>query len=46
MDITQNDTSQQNDSTQHYTVLQELGDCYTSVGNYTLAQQNYEKAAV
>ena len=46
MDITQNNVDEQQDSTQHYEVLQELGDCYTSVGNYTQAQQHYEKAAV
>jgi tetratricopeptide (TPR) repeat protein len=46
MDITQNNVDEQHDSTQHYEVLQELGDCYTSVGNYTQAQQYYEKAAV
>jgi len=46
MDITQNNIDEQHDSTQHYEVLQELGDCYTSVGNYTQAQQYYEKAAV
>ena len=31
--------------TQHYEVLRELGDCYTSVGNYSQAQRCYEKAA-
>ena len=55
MDIKQNNAEthasnrrvdEQHDSTQHYEVLQELGDCYTSVGNYTQAQQYYEKAAV
>jgi len=46
MDITENNVDEQHDSTQHYEVLQELGDCYTSVGNYTQAQQCYEKAAV
>ncbi len=46
MDIKQNNIDEQHDSTQHYEVLQELGDCYTSVGNYTQAQQYYEKAAV
>lgn len=46
MDITQNNVDEQHDSTQHYEVLQEFGDCYTSVGNYTQAQQYYEKAAV
>lgn len=30
---------------QHYEVLQELGDCYTSVGNYSQAHRCYEKAA-
>jgi len=46
MDITQNNAADQQDSTQHYEVLQELGDCHTSVGNYAQAQQCYEKAAV
>ncbi|HUS71977.1 MAG TPA: tetratricopeptide repeat protein [Sedimentisphaerales bacterium] len=46
MDITQGDTGQQRDSTQRYEVLQELGDCYTSVGNYEEAQHYYDKAAV
>jgi len=32
-------------STQHYEVLQELGDCHTSVGDYAQAQKCYEKAA-
>jgi len=36
---------QEHNSTQHYEVVQELGDCYTSVGNYTEAQKCYEKAA-
>ncbi|MHC4425023.1 MAG: tetratricopeptide repeat protein, partial [Planctomycetota bacterium] len=46
MDITRKDVDQQHDSTQNYDVLQELGDCHTSVGNYTQAQQHYEKAAI
>ena len=46
MDITHNDVDQQHDSTQHYEVLQEMGDCYASVGNYKQAQKYYEKAAV
>jgi Tfp pilus assembly protein PilF len=45
MDITQNNSDQQYNSTQHYEVLQQLGDCYTSVGNYAEAQKHYEKAA-
>ncbi len=46
MDMTQNNTDQKHDSTQHYEVLQELGDCHTSVGDLVQAQQFYEKAAV
>jgi len=46
MDIKQNNLDEQHDSTQHYEVLQELGDCYASIGNYSQAQQYYEKAAV
>ncbi len=45
MDITQNNTTGQEDTTQRYEALQKIGDCYTSVGNYTQAQQCYEKAA-
>ena len=45
MDKTDNDAEQQQDSTQDYGVLQELGDCYTSVGNYEEAQKCYAKAA-
>ncbi len=45
MDITQNNTDQQKNTTQRYEVLQELGDCNTSVGNYEEAQRCYEKAA-
>jgi len=46
MDVTPDNTEQQHDATQHYEVLQELGDCYSSVGEYAKAQQHYEKAAV
>lgn len=46
MDIKQNNVDEQHDSTQHYEVLQELGDCCTSVGDYVQGQQYYEKAAV
>jgi tetratricopeptide (TPR) repeat protein len=46
MDITQNNVDEQHDSTQHYEVLQEMGDCYASVGNFSQAQQYYEKAAI
>lgn len=45
MDTTQENTVKEPDSTQHYEVLQELGDCHTSVGNYIEAQRCYEKAA-
>ena len=37
---------EENDATQHYDLLQELGDCYCSVHNYDQARQCYEKAAV
>ncbi|TSA55344.1 MAG: tetratricopeptide repeat protein [Planctomycetaceae bacterium] len=46
MDITHNNVDRQHDSTQHYEALQEMGDCYASVGNYKLAQKYYDKAAV
>ena len=46
MDITHNNVERQHDSTQHYEALQEMGDCYASVGNYKQAQKYYEKAAV
>ena len=46
MDVTQNNANQQHDSSEHYKLLQELGNCYTSVGDYPQAQQYYEKAAV
>ena len=45
MDIARNNIDQQENTTQCYEVLQELGDCYTSVGNYEQAQHCYEKAA-
>ncbi len=50
MDITQDNLTQDNivgvfNSTQHYEVLQELGDCYTTVGDFAQAQGCYEKAA-
>ncbi len=44
-DKSRNAKYQQDDVNQHYEVLQELGDCYCSVGNYAQAQQSYEKAA-
>jgi len=46
MDMTPKNVDSQHDTTQHYEVLQELGDCYASVGNYEQAQHYYEKAAV
>jgi len=45
MEIRQENGIEEHDSTQHYEVLQELGDCYTSVGNGIEAQRCYEKAA-
>ena len=41
----QKNSVDEQDLTQHYEVLQELGDCYTSVGNDAQAQRCYEKAA-
>ena len=46
MDLTENNVDQQHDSTQRYEVLQEVGDCYSSVGSYAQAKKYYEKAAV
>jgi len=46
MDMMPDNADQQHDAAQHYEVLRELGDCYTSVGSYGQAQQYYEKAAV
>ena len=52
MDIRQSNISapgaawaQQENTTQRYEVLQELGDCYASVGSCVQAQRCYEKAA-
>jgi len=45
MEITPENSIEEHNCTQHYEVLQELGDCYTSVGNFTQAQRYYEKAA-
>ena len=45
MGVTKNDAIKYEDTTQHYEVLQQLGDCYTSVGNYAQGRQCYEKAA-
>jgi tetratricopeptide (TPR) repeat protein len=46
MDMTPNNVDQQHDSTQHYETLQEMADCFASIGNYQKAQKYYEKAAV
>ena len=45
MDMTQGDIAEHENTTQRYEVLQELGDCYASVGSYEQAQKCYEKAA-
>ena len=45
MDMTQANEIERHKRTQHYEVLRELGDCYTSVGNYSQAHRCYEKAA-
>jgi tetratricopeptide (TPR) repeat protein len=46
MDMINNNVDQQHDSTQHYETLQEMADCFASIGNYQQAQKYYEKAAV
>ncbi len=45
MDMAQTNEIEKHKRTQHYEVLRELGDCYTSVGNYSQAHRCYEKAA-
>ncbi|MHC4194263.1 MAG: tetratricopeptide repeat protein [Planctomycetota bacterium] len=45
MDIRRENEIEEHNSTQHYEVVQELGDCYTSVGDGVEAQRCYEKAA-
>jgi len=45
MDITENNSVGGGDLPQQYQALQELGDQYTSVGDYAHAQHCYEKAA-
>jgi tetratricopeptide (TPR) repeat protein len=45
MDMAQTNETEKRQRTQRYEVLRELGDCYTSVGNYSQAQRCYEKAA-
>ena len=42
----QNGIVEQHNTTQHYEVLMELGDCLTNVGKYDEARQRYEKAAL
>jgi len=44
-DTEQNVPVEQHNSTQHYEVMMELGDCLTSVGKYDEAQRHYEKSA-
>ncbi len=45
MDAAQTNRVEKHKRIQHYEVLRELGDCYTSVGDYSQAQSCYEKAA-
>jgi tetratricopeptide (TPR) repeat protein len=42
----QNENAEQHNSTQHYEVLMELGDCLINVGKYDEAQRRYEEAAL
>jgi tetratricopeptide (TPR) repeat protein len=46
MDVIKDNTDSQHDSTQHYETVQEMADCFASIGNYRQAQKYYEKAAV
>lgn len=46
MDIMNTNEIEKYKLAQHYEVLRELGDCYTSVGDYGQAQRCYEKAAL
>jgi len=46
MDMTEGNSVEHCNCTQHYEVLQEMGDCYTSIGDYDRAQRYYEKAAL
>jgi len=45
MDTARTNEIEKHKRTQHYEVLREMGDCYTSVGDYNQAQRCYEKAA-
>jgi tetratricopeptide (TPR) repeat protein len=45
MTMTPLDEMDKHPRAQHYEILRELGDCYTSVGRYSQAQHCYEKAA-
>jgi len=45
MDTARTNDVEKHKRMQHYEVLRELGDCYTSVGNYSQAHRCYEKAA-
>ena len=46
MDITEDKKIEKNNATQHYEVLQELGDCCTLTGEPARAKSCYEKAAL
>jgi tetratricopeptide (TPR) repeat protein len=46
MDVKKNNGIDSHHCTQHYEVLQELGDCYTSIGDYEQAKHYYERAAL
>lgn len=46
MDVTRHTAIPDHGWTQHYDVLQELGDCYAAVGDIPEAQECYERAAV
>jgi tetratricopeptide (TPR) repeat protein len=44
METTQGESIEEFNCTQHYEVLQELGDCYAAVGNREQAKRCYERA--
>jgi cytochrome c-type biogenesis protein CcmH/NrfG len=46
MDLTRLNTVPDQGWSQHYDVLQEVGDCFATMGDYSQAQECYEQAAV
>ncbi len=46
MDLTRQTAVPDHGWTQHYDIVQEMGDCYATVGDYVQAQDCYERAAM